>query len=108
MQYGGGYSVQRRHTISTVEDIQYDCVTPSITRRHIISTVEDGQYGGGYAVRTCHTISTDVSHHQYGEEPLIKGPKSLKLHYALIKQEPGEAKMRKRRFLYVGFYCMPC
>ena len=49
-QYGGGYSVQRRHIISTVEDIQYGCVTPSIPMRHIISTVEGVQYGGGYAV----------------------------------------------------------
>ena len=58
-QYGGEHSVQRRHTIGTVDGIQYGCVTPSVQRRHIICTVEGVQVGGGYAVRTCHTTSTD-------------------------------------------------
>ena len=51
-QYGGGYSVWRRHIIDKVEDIQYKCFTLSAWRRHIISAVE----------RVC---SMGLSHHQY-------------------------------------------
>ena len=51
--------MRRRHIISTVEDIQYRCVTPSVRRRHIISTVKGVKYGGGYATRTCHIVSTE-------------------------------------------------
>ena len=58
LQYGGGYSVWRRHTINKVEDIQYRCVTPSVWRRRIISTVEgmqDGPVTSSIMRRVCST-----------------------------------------------------
>ena len=44
MQYGGGYSIWRRHIINKVEDAHYRCVTRSVWRRGIIDTEEGVQY----------------------------------------------------------------
>ena len=51
MQYGGDYSVWRRHIINKVEDIQM-CHTISMEEVH-------HQYSEGYAVWTCHIINTE-------------------------------------------------
>ena len=53
MQYGGGYSVFRRHIINKVEDILYRCVTPSVWRK------AHHQHSRGYAVWTSHIINTE-------------------------------------------------
>ena len=71
-QDGGGYSVRRRHTISTVEGIQQGCVTPSVRRRRIVNTDEaHRQHGGGCGVR-CRVCSTDLSHYQYGQRCAVR------------------------------------
>ena len=45
LQYGGRYSIWKRHIINKVEGIWYRCVTLSVWRRCIMSTVEGMQYG---------------------------------------------------------------
>ena len=44
VQYGGGFLVRMRYTISTGEGVQYGSVTPSVRRRHTFSNNKGVQH----------------------------------------------------------------
>ena len=66
MQYGGGYSVGRRHIVNNVGGY-------SVQMCHTISMEETHhQYNGGYAVQICHIISKEEGVH-YGTSKTTQG-----------------------------------